>query len=567
MAAASSASSRLRGIDLTPFSADPSRKEDGLVAEISASFYEPSTKRLTTITTGGSERLTVSSWKQGSNPSYRSQLKLTGAVATSVAARSNTPLIAVATTPSTYSETGLGNSSVSYYTVNGQGKLVSSGASTTGFLSDAVRFSDNNQHLFTANEGQPNTDYSVDPAGSVSIIALNANSPSQSKVETIQLPEPNTKTLKVLGSALRFSGKTGITTRFEQDAEPEYLSQAGRHLFVTLQENNAVARINLDTNKVEAYIGLGSVDYSRVSIDLDDKDNGFQPKSNQRVRGLRMPDGIVSWQQGKSSYFITANEGDSREYGDEENASKGGYYLDEIRNGDLSTHFSSVPKRLKLINDGNAAGGATRPLIISDRKQIDPTEDLVFGDAKATPSATPLSFGSRSLSLFDGITGKLLWDSWQADQIKGKAYNTSLQNIAQFAKVYDDGRSDDKGVEAETVALVQHQGRRYVVGAMERTSAGDKPDEITQGGLLVVYDVTNINNVDFVTYQKVSRSPEGIEVVPANQSPSGRVLLGVSSEYNSNTVEFFDFPAILANGNGGAFLKSDFARVDLYPTL
>ena len=148
----------------------------------------------------------------------------------------------------------------------------------------------------------------------------------------------------MLGSGIRFEGPLPVTTSFAQDAEPEYVAAAGGYLFATLQESNTVARINLDTNTVEAYIGLGWVDYSQVSVDLDDKDVGFDPKDGQNVVGLRMPDGMAAWQQGDDIFFITANEGDAREY--ETNDSD--VYLDEIRNKDCLLYTSPSPRDATL---------------------------------------------------------------------------------------------------------------------------------------------------------------------------------------------------------------------------
>jgi len=162
------------------------------------------------------------------------------------------------------------------------------------------------------------------------------------------------------------------------------------------------------------------------------------------------------------------------------------------------------------------------------------------------------------------------------DEIDGKDYNTSLQNIAEFAGIYDDGRSDDKGVEPESVVIVEYDGKTYAVASMERTDAGDKiveagiitdTSDVEQGGLLVVYDVTDTTDVDFITYQQVSRAPEGLNVVEASQSPTGRLLLGVSSEYDSNSVEFLDFAAMLNNGNGASYLESNYADPEVYMTL
>ena len=542
-------------LDLSNFSQDSTPGEDGLVAEISASVSIG--KRLYTITSGGSSLVSLSDWTDPSNPRLMQQLDLIGFFTTSVATFDN--LIAIAATPANYDASGIPTpeSQIRFYSINAAGTLKELAVVNTGFLTDSIRFSDDGRQLFVANEGQPNADYSVDPIGSVSIIKIKGKGRDLRFSEAeVTFPELNSNGVEMLGDGIRFSGKTGVTLSFGQDAEPENLAATDDYQFVTLQENNAVARINLDTNTVEAYIGLGWVNYNKVSVDLDDRDGGFNPIPGQGVIGLRMADGIAAWEQGDDVYFITANEGDAREYIG---------YLDERR--DSSLGYADVPSRLKLIVNGNDPNEA---LVLSDNlTDNDPSNDFTFESGSRT--GTPVSFGSRSLSLFDGITGELLWDSWMTDDIGGNSYNTNLQNIAQFAGIYDDGRSDDKGVEPESVAVLKYGGRRYVVGALERTTAGDKtgttPDPVTQGGLLVIYDVTDVNNVDFVTYQQVSRYPEGLEVIKASQSPTSRVLLGVSAESDSNSVEYLDFGSILNNGNGAAYLASSYANPITYTTL
>ena len=552
-------SSLLGRLDLTSFSEDPEISGDGLVAEISAFNYFSKSRSLYSVTIGGSDRVTVGNWSNVSNPEIVDQKRILGYETASVVASKG--FIAIGAAPSDYGTTP-SNSVIKFFKMKSDGQLLDLGGVDTGFLTDNIKFSRNGKKLFTANEGEVNDDYTIDPAGSVSIIKLNRRFPELSSVTNITFPELDDSSVSLLGGGIRFSGKTGITTSFGQDAEPEYLAQAGKYLFVTLQESNTVARINLRTNQVEAYIGLGVVDYSKVSVDLDDRDGPnkseiFNPVLGQDVVGLRMPDMIDTWKKGKNIYFVTANEGDSRDREDL------GDYIDESRNGDLG--YSGIPNRQKLIVDGNDRDNA----LILNPDSTSPADNFTF--ESGTRTGTPVSFGSRSLSLFDGITGELLWDSWMTDNIKGTNYNTSLQNIAAFAGIYPDGRSDDKGVEPEAIITVAYKGRRYAVGSLERTTAGDKtgssPDPVTQGGLLVVYDVTNPNNVDFVTYQQVSRSPEGLENIPANQNPTGSLLLGVSSEFDSNSVELFDFGALLKNGNGAAYLASDLANPALYATL
>jgi hypothetical protein len=65
----------------------------------------------------------------------------------------------------------------------------------------------------------------------------------------------------------------------------------------------------------------------------------------------------------------------------------------------------------------------------------------------------------------------------------------------------------------------------------------------------------------------MSRRPEGPEVIYADQCPTSRVLLGVSAVFDSHSLEFLDFGALLNNGNGEATVASDDVDPTLYATL
>jgi len=254
---------------------------------------------------------------------------------------------------------------------------------------------------------------------------------------------------------------------------------------VTLQENNGVARVNLRTNAIESIFALGSVDFSTQAVDISDRagpagSNGtataiIRPTLGNAVAGLRMPDGIAAFRSQGKDYFITANEGDGREFG---------AYLDETRR----------LGRLKTLSEDTTA-----PFT---------------------------AFGSRSVSVFDAANGTLLWDS-----------GTTLQTIAIAAGVYDDTRSDDKGVEPEGVVVTELNGRSYAIVSAERGTSS----------LLAVFDITQPAIASFVTSTVLtgSVSPEGLRVVDAKNSPTGREVLVVSNEV-SNTLDMLDLRALIA---------------------
>ena len=149
---------------------------------------------------------------------------------------------------------------------------------------------------------------------------------------------------------------------------------------------------------------------------------------------------------------------------------------------------------------------------------------------------TTTAIGSRSLSIFNADTGALVWDS-----------GTSLQTIAVAAGVYADNRSDDKGVEVEGVITTTLNGRTYAIAALER---GTK-------STIVVFDVTTPAKSSYVSHLVIdgSLSPEGLQVIPAKDSPTGRAQLIISNEV-SNTLDLVDLKGLIESpgvGSAGFF--------------
>jgi hypothetical protein len=408
-------------------------------------------------------------------------------------------LVAVALAPKDYNTNG-GRGIVRFYRMGADGNLAFLRDVSVGYLPDGIAFNSSGTTLVVANEGEPTNDYqingvSVDRPGSIGLITIGGTLGK----ETFTYSDLGFDGL-ALPAGVRISGKSGLSTQ-ATDIEPESVAVLGRYAYVTLQENNAVAKVNLGTRAIERVFALGAVDFSTQLVDISDQDGAsnsrlIKPVFGNNVSGLRMADGIAAFTllpeggfaRGKD-YFLTANEGDGREWGS---------FSDEVRR---STGLSS---RLKTLADDT--------------------------------TAPYTAFGSRSISLFDADTGALVWDS-----------GTTLQSVAIAAGVYDDSRSDDKGVEPEGIAVALIDGRTYAIAGLERTTRS----------MLVVFDVTMPAAPSLVTTVVLpdSLSPEGLTVVEANRSATGKAQLVVSNEV-SNTLDYLDLPTLINSvgmGMAGSF--------------
>ena len=137
---------------------------------------------------------------------------------------------------------------------------------TVGAIPDMVTFTPDGAKLLVANEGEPNCysnvpDACEDPEGTVTIIdvlPLRAN--------------PTVKTVRFNTVALPASVRIyGPGAAQEQDVEPEYIavSDDSRTAYVTLQENNAIAEIDVRSARVTKVHALGFKDWNtKPEIDL-----------------------------------------------------------------------------------------------------------------------------------------------------------------------------------------------------------------------------------------------------------------------------------------------------------
>jgi YVTN family beta-propeller protein len=365
---------------------------------------------------------------------------------------------------------------------------------TAGALPDMVSFSKDGRYIASANEGEPNSDYSIDPEGSVTLVDL-TNGPLQAKVTQIDFKAFNQGQPRhaELTDKVRISAPNATVA---QDLEPEYLTFADNgKLYVALQENNALAAIDVESAEVDAILGLGGKPWDTAQLDASNKDKNIgNLQSYAMLEGLYMPDSITSYSVDGNTYIVTANEGDGREYGikttqqmcDDKGFEWDGDDYQGTENytteKDFCIAYIDEVRGKKLDVDANhpLAGALKDNKQLARLKVIKPQETLA-ADQKVQ------AFGSRSFSIWDQ-SGELVFDS--GDDF---ARIVLEQDPANFNSTNDnnqsgDARSDDKGVEPEAIEVAEINGKQYAFIGLER-----------QGGI-TVYDVTQPKNASFISY-------------------------------------------------------------------
>jgi len=389
-----------------------------------------------------------------------------------------------------------------------------------GELPDMVTFTPDGNNVLVANEGEPNADYTDDPEGSISIIEVDPATigTTAPTINTAGFASFNAQFDTLRSDGVRIFGPNATVA---QDLEPEYIAVApdGQTAYVTLQENNAVAVVDIASATVTSIEPLGTKDYSLAenALDASDRDNTINI-TTWPVKGMYQPDAIATYQAGGMTYLVTANEGDARDYDG---------FSEEVRIEDLTLDTSVFTDAATLQAEANLG-----------RLRVTNT----LGDTDTDSAFEELyAYGARSFSIWNA-SGQLVYDSAnEFEQITAAAYPDYFNaNYDDEDNVFEfDARSDDKGPEPEGVTTGVIDGRTYAFIGLERI-----------GGVMV-YDVTDPNAPAFVQYINTANftgsivdgsagdvSPEGLIFIPAADSPTGAPLLVVTHELSGTTTIF-----------------------------
>ncbi|WP_420588793.1 choice-of-anchor I family protein [Bacterioplanoides sp.] len=403
-----------------------------------------------------------------------------------------------------------GNGQVYFYNSDSMAFI---GAAATGALPDMVTFTPNGEYVLSANEGEPNDAYDNDPEGSVSIIKV-----SDMTVRTAGFSEFNQDKQSLIEKGVRIGGPAG--TSVAQDLEPEYITvdRDNKTAYVALQENNAIAVVNIADAEVTSVLPLGYKDHSKAGNGLDANKNDKAANIELLpIWGMYQPDSIASFManDGKT-YIVTANEGDGRDYDG---------FKDEADLKDLNLDAAAFSSAMRTkLGDKDGLGDLTVANNIGDSDN-DGDFDKVY------------AYGARSFSIWNSNI-QLVFDS--GDQFEQKVKEVAPDNFnASNDKNKIDNRSDNKGPEPEGLALATLGDQTFAYIGLER-----------QGGIMV-YNITDPALPEFVQYFSDRNfaveadennaaaagdlAPEGMLFISAGDSPSGKPLLVVGNEVSGTT--------------------------------
>jgi 2',3'-cyclic-nucleotide 2'-phosphodiesterase / 3'-nucleotidase / 5'-nucleotidase len=431
-----------------------------------------------------------------------------GEVANSVAVHDG--LVAVAVQAAVKTDAGR----VAFFDVDGA--PLASGV--VGALPDMLTFTPDGRRVVVANEGEPNDDYSVDPEGSVSIVdVVRTAAGLELTVRTVDFRAfdvGGSRHAELPGDVRVFGPGASVA----QDLEPEYVvvSSDGRTAWVALQENNALAVVDLDAAQVVAIRALGFKDHrvAGAGFDASDRDGAIAIRP-WPVYGMYMPDGIALLEWQGATYVLSANEGDARDY----------------------ETFSEEARVKALELDPSAFPNAD--VLQADERLGRLTVTTTLGDADGDGRYEALyAFGARSFSVWTA-NGDLLFDSGdQFEQVVAARYPAYFNANHEDADTFDN-RSDNKGPEPEGVTIGVVDGVPYAFIVLERI-----------GGVMI-YDLSDPTAPAFAGYTNhrtfgvdaesaaaLDLGAESSVFIAAEDSPTGAPLLVVANEVSGTTSIF-----------------------------
>ncbi|XP_022096908.1 uncharacterized protein LOC110982645 [Acanthaster planci] len=455
--------------------------------------------------------------------------------------------VALDGTPGTLNIYGL------YDSQTGQIPLVQS--IQVGSRPDMLKFTPDCRTLLVANEGETVEDsgYIVDNEGSVTILRLDGSGWVVNRTD-LDFTSFNARASDYVARGVRWPYRGQLSenlTSFSQSLEPEYITinKDATKAYICLQENNAIAVIDLRTDTIIDIYPLGFKSWKSLLLDPSDKDGGINFAAYD-IYSMYQPDAIKYMEVGGVGYILTANEGDDLGY------EAGGDTWEEALRGDKFVKdnmlSNTVSTNLRQALSDDAALGRLQFSTVDGRSAQDPSkfDRLYF-------------FGARSFSVFRADDMSLVYDSGDEMERKHAIYYPEVFNAGGESDDPDDdtpedmfdGRSDNKGVEPEALETGEFNGKRLLFVAQERTSSVmvySFPGNSVIPSFESVYRAggTSKTFTELLNDRNLGDlGPEDLRFIPASDNPSGKPLLLVTSTHSGTLSIYKVTEAVITNSD------------------
>ncbi|XP_071508992.1 mesenchyme-specific cell surface glycoprotein-like [Diadema antillarum] len=338
---------------------------------------------------------------------------------------------------------------------------------------------------------------------------------------------------------------------FSQGLEPEYvtLDPTETTAYVSLQENNAIASVDLRTNQVTGIHPLGAKQWKRY--DLDPSPGNGRTFKKYDIESFRQPDAIETYRTSNGDTFvITANEGKQLEYTCNLHACPpgGGEFVEFEKGDEFPEDYWLTDKLLQRV---------------TNEEMLDAFRlgNLEFSRIDGRSTEQPLKhdnvyfYGGRGISAYrvDRRTGNLTlaWDSGDIIEKATAKYLPKIHNgnnrvgdpSVTMASTFD-SRSDQRGPECESLAIGDVQGTKLIFVGIDRVSA-IAIFSVTKGQSLPIFEsITRDGHIDksFSELYRTKRfgdsDPESLTFIPPEKTIDQRPYLLVTGRV-SGTVTLY----------------------------
>ncbi|MDR2790745.1 MAG: lactonase family protein [Campylobacteraceae bacterium] len=355
-----------------------------------------------------------------------------------------------------------------------------------GVQPDMICFADEGRYILSANEGEPREGYGeIDPKGSVTIVDM-----SEDTVKTVDFTAFDARRGDLANSGVIL--KKGSLP--SNDFEPEYIAVSGQTAFVSLQEANAAAMLDIAKGEFTDIKPLGFKNHNAAALDA--VKDGVINIAAQNLYGAYMPDGIAIFEVNGGKYLLTANEGDAREWGSDT---------------DITDSLKINGKKVETID-------------ISQKDGLETDKNYLLG--------------GRSFSIYNTADMTQIYDSGSDFEEFIAQYYPAFFNASHTNNELD-SRSGKKGPEPEYITAAKTNEKIYAFTGLERF-----------GGVMA-YDITDPFNPQFYDYintrnfngtelaQMGDLGVEGLHAVSSEDSPTNRTILFTANEV-SGTIAVFE---------------------------